>query len=124
MWREELRSYQHFLVYCELERARHKVVNYALENLNANFVDGILDQFLNNLKCAAKMNLASGFVLGNIEDGGFRYFYSHENNTLLDRSKLACTRDDLANLKCFFNKPDFLDFFNREKTNTKWRFCN
>ena len=32
--KEELRSCQHFLVDSELERARHKVFNYAVETLN------------------------------------------------------------------------------------------
>ena len=45
--------------------------------------------------------MAFGFILKNIEDGGFTYFYAHENNTLQDRSKLVCTHDDLANLKGF-----------------------
>ena len=92
--REELRSCQHLLVHSELERARHKVINYAKENLNAEIVDEKLDHFFNKLKCAAKVNLAFGFVSKNNEDGGFRYFYPHENNTLLDRSKLVCTHDD------------------------------
>ena len=89
-WREELRSCQHFLVDSELERARHKVFNYAVETLNETIVNEKIDHFLNNLKCAAKVNLAFGSILKNIEDGGFRYFYAHENNTLLDRSKLVC----------------------------------
>ena len=82
--REELRSCQHFLVGSELERARHKVFNYAVETLNETIVKEKLGQFFNNLKCAAKVNLAFGLILKNIEDGGFRYFYGHENNTLLD----------------------------------------
>ena len=118
--REELRSCQHFLVDSELERARHKVFNYAMETLNGTIVNEKLDHFLNNLKCAAKV--AFGFILKNIEDGGFRYFYSHENNTLLDRSKLACTHDDLAKLKYFLNKTDVIDSCNQERKNTKWRF--
>ena len=87
--REELRSCQHFLVNSELERARHKVFNYAVETLNETIVNEKLDHFFNNLKCAAKVNLAFGFILKNIEDGGFRFFYAHENNTLLDRSKFC-----------------------------------
>ena len=102
--REELRSCQHFLVDSELERARHKVWNYAVETLNETIVNEKLDHFFNKLKCAAKVNLAFGFILKNIEDGGFRYFYAHENNTLLDRSKLVCTHDELAKLKGFLNK--------------------
>ena len=65
---EELRSCQHFLVDSELERARHKVFNYAVETLNETIVNEKLD-FFNNLKCAAKVNLAFGFILKNIEDG-------------------------------------------------------
>ena len=40
----------------------------------------------------------------NIEDGGVRYLYAHENNTLLDRSKLVCTHENLAKLKNILNK--------------------
>ena len=36
--RQELRSFQHFLVDSELERARHKVFNYAVETLNEKIV--------------------------------------------------------------------------------------
>ena len=51
--REELRSCQHFLMDSELERARHKVFNYAVETLNETIVNEKLNQFFNNLKCAA-----------------------------------------------------------------------
>ena len=56
--REELRSCQHFLVDSKLERAKHKVFNYAVETLDETIVNEKLDQFFNNLKCAAKVNLA------------------------------------------------------------------
>ena len=62
------------------------------------------------------------FQFENIEDAGFRYFYAHENNTLLDRSKLVCTHEDLANFKHFLNKTDVIEFYSREKMNTEWRF--
>ena len=71
---EELRSCQHFLVDSELGRARHKVFIYAVEALNEKVVNEKLDHFFNNLKYAAKVNLAFGFILKNIEDGGFRFF--------------------------------------------------
>ena len=56
------------------------------------------------------------------EDGGFSYFYVHGNITLLDRSKLVCTHDELAKLKDFVNKTDIVEFRGREKMTTKWRF--
>ena len=119
--REELRSCQHFLVDSEIERARHKVFNYAVEALNETVVNKKLDHFFNNLKSAAKVNLAFGFILKNIEDGGFRYFYAHENN-LLDRSKLVCTHDDLAKLKDFLNQTDVIEYCSQERMNPKWGF--
>ena len=47
---------------------------------------------------------------------------AHENNTLLDRSKLVRTQDDLAKLKDFLNKTDVIESCSRERMNTKWRF--
>ena len=106
--RGDLRSCQHFLVVSELERAGHKVFTYSVETLNETIVNEKLDHFFNNLKSAAKANLAFGFILKNIEDGGFRYFNAHENNILLDRSKHVCIRDNLAKFKDFFNKTDVI----------------
>ena len=82
--RGELRSCQHFLVDSELERARPKIFIYAVETLNETTVNEKVDHLFDNLKCAAKVNLAFGFTLKIIEDGVFRYFHAHENNTLLD----------------------------------------
>ena len=120
--REELRSCQNFLVDSELERARHKVFNYAVETLNETIVNEKLHHFFNNLKCLAKVNRVFGFILKNIEEGGFKYFYAHENNTLLDRSKIVCTHDDLAKLKYFLSKTDVIESCTRERMNTKGRF--
>ena len=93
----------------EFERARHKVFNYAVETHNETIVNEELDHFFNNKNCAAKVILAFGFILKNIEDGGFKYSYAHENNTLLDRSKFVCTGDDLAELKDFLNKTKVIE---------------
>ena len=72
--RVELRSCQHFLVNSELDRAGHKVFKTAVKTLNETIVNEKLDQFFNNLKCSTKMNLAFGFNLKNLEEGGFRDF--------------------------------------------------
>ena len=85
-------------------------------------MDKKIDHFFNSLKCAAKVNLVFGFVLRNIEDERFRYFYAHENITLLDRSKLVCTRDDLAKLKQFLNKTEVTESCSRERLSRKWSF--
>ena len=84
--REEFRFCFFFLVVSELEKARYKIFNYAVETLRETFVNEKLDHFFNKLKCAAKENLDFVFILKNIEDGTFRCFYAHENNALLNRS--------------------------------------
>ena len=120
--KEELRACEHFHVDSEFERGRQKVCNYAVETLNTEIVKDKLDHFFNNLKCAAKVNLAFGFILKNLEDGRYRYFYAHENNTLLERSQLVCTKDDLTKLKNIVNQTDVIESCTRERMNTKWKF--
>ena len=85
--REELQSCRHLLVDSEIQKGRHSVFNFAVNNLTAQVIEQNLDRVLDKLKCVAKLNLALGFILKNIEDGKFRYFYGHENNTLLFRSQ-------------------------------------
>ena len=93
-----------------------------METPYETIVNEKLDNFFKNLKCAAKVNLAFVFILKNIEDGGFRYFYAHENNTLLDRSKLVCSiLDVLGKLKDFLNETDVIESCSQERMNTKWR---
>ena len=81
-----------------------------------------MDLVPDKLKCVAKLNLALGFILENIGDGKFRYFYAHENNTLLELSKLVSNKDDVAKLKEILKKTDVIESCTKEWSNTKWRF--
>ena len=94
--KEELQACQHFLVVSEPEKGRHRVFNFVMSTFDNSLVNKKLDLLSNGLKYAAKVNLAFGFVLKNIEDGSCRYFYAHENNTLMERSKLVCTPNDIT----------------------------
>ena len=120
--REELHSCRHFLVDSEIQKGRHSVFNFAVNNLTAQVIEEKLDRVLDKLKCVAKLNLALGFILKNIEDGKFRYFHAHENNTLLEQSKLVSNKDDMAKLKEILKQADVIESCTKEKSNTKWRF--
>ena len=98
------------------------MVNFAVNNLTAQVIEEKLDRVLDKLKCVAKLNLALGFILKNIEDGKFRYFYAHENNTLLEQSKLVSNKDDMAKLKKILKKTDLIESCTKERSNTNWRF--
>ena len=120
--REELESCKHFLTDTEMENGRHRFFNFAMSSFDMSLLDDKLDYVFKGLKCAAKVNLAFGFVLKNVEDGSCRYFYAHENNTVMERSKLVCTQADKTNLKNRMQKIDIVDICTRERTNTKWKF--
>ena len=119
---EELQSCRHFLVDSEIQKGKYSVFNLVVNNLTAQVIEEKLDRVLDSLKCAAKLNVALGFILQIIEDGKFRYFYAHENNTLLKQSKLVSNKDDMAKLKEILKKSDFIESCTKESSNTKWRF--
>ena len=120
--REELQSCRHFLVDSEIQKGRYSVFNFAVNNLTAQFIEENLYRVLDKLKCVAKLGLALGFFLKNIEDGKFRYFYAHENNTLLEQSKLVKNKDDIAKLKEILKKTDVIESCTKERSDTNWRF--
>ena len=120
--REELQSCRHFLIDSEIQKGRHSVFNFAVNNLTAQVIEEKLDRVLDRLKCVAKLNLALGFILKNIEDGKFRYFYAHEVNTLLEQSKILSNKDDMTKLKESLKKTDVIESCTKERSNTKWRY--
>ena len=123
--REELQSFRHFAVDSEIQKGRHSVFNfvvYTVYDLTAQVIEEKLDRVLDKLKCAARLNSSLGFILKNIKDGKFRYFYAHENNTLLEQSKLVSNKDDMTKLKEILKKTDVIQSCTKEKSNTKLRF--
>ena len=122
--REELESCRHFLVDSEVQKGRHSVFNFAVNNLTAQVIEEKLDRVLDKLKCVAKLYFSLGFILRNIEDGKFRYFYAHENNTLLEQSKLVSNKDDMAKLKEILKKTDVIESCTKERSNRSGSFSN
>ena len=107
--REELGSCKRFLTDDEMENGRHRVFNFAMSSIYMSLLNDKLDYVFKELKYAEKVNLAFRFDLKNIEDGMCRYFYNHENNTIMERSKLVCAQVDMTNLKDRMQKMDIVD---------------
>ena len=93
-----------------------------MSSFDKSFLNDKLDYVFKELKCAAKVNFAFRFVLKNIEDGMCRYFYAHENNTIMEATKLVRIQVDMTNLKDRMQKMDIVDNCTRERANTKWKF--
>ena len=120
--REELEPCKHFLTDTDIDKGRDRVFNFVMSSFDMSLLSDKLDYVFKELKCAAKVNLAFGFVLKNIEEGMCRYFYAHQNNTIMERAKLVCTQVDMTNLKDRMQKLDIVDICTRERANTKWKF--
>ena len=102
-----------------MENGRHRVFKFATFSFDMSLHNEKLDYVFKELKCAANVNFAFGFVLKNIEDGICRYSYAHENNTIVERSKIVCTQADMTNQKNRRQKLDFVELCTRGWANTK-----
>ena len=70
--KEELQACQHLLVDSELDKGRYRVFNFAMSTFDNSLINKKLDLVFRGLKCAAKVNLAFGFLLKSVEDGSCR----------------------------------------------------
>ena len=113
--RKELESCKKFLTDTEMENGKHGVFTFAVSSFDISSLNDKLDYVFKKLKCAAKTNLAFGFVLKNNADGKCRYFHAHENNTIMEDLKFVCTPNDIANLKEKLQKMDIVDLCTRER---------
>ena len=69
---EALESCKHFLTDTVMEIGRHRVFKFAMSSFDMSLLNDKLDYVFKGLKCAAKVNLAFGFLLKNVEDGSCR----------------------------------------------------
>ena len=93
----------------EFEKRRHCVFTYTMSSFKNYFLNEKLHLVFNQLKSAAKVTLAFEIQLNGNEFVTCRYCYAHKNNTVLERSKLVCTQDDMVNLKEKLQQMHFVD---------------
>ena len=81
--KEELETRKHFLVESDMENGRHRVFNFLMDIKDAHTWSQKLDAVFKKLKCVSKLIVVFGFVLKNIQDGLYWYYYAHENDPLI-----------------------------------------
>ena len=64
---QELSACQHFFDNTEMENRRHRVFNFKLSKLDPNEINDNVKEVFEKLNCAAKVNLALGFILHNVD---------------------------------------------------------
>ena len=107
--REELQSCRPFLVDSEIQKGRHSVFNFVVNNLTAQVIEEKLDRVLDKLKCVARLNLALGFILKNIEDGYSDIFMLMRTTPCWNSQNLWVTKTTWQNWKRFWRKQTWLN---------------
>ena len=106
-----------------MENGRHRVFKFKLSKLDPSEINARLKKVFVKLNCAAKRNLALGFILRNVDTIEYRYFYAHENNTFFEKSHLLCSKREFVSLQDRVEKMDLVETCAQERENTKWRFA-
>ena len=105
-----------------MDSGRQRVFNFAKDTFNPEFLLEKVEVAFDSLKCATSLTRAIGFVLENVEDISYRYYYAHEKTTQLEQSKHMATTEDLTKRKNLLSNIDVIESSTREHTNTKWNF--
>ena len=117
--RQQLTACQHVLVDSEFFGSRQHVCNFASTNVTPKFLREKIRQVFESLHWAAKVNLALGFVLRNVEDGSYRYFYAHEINILVERSLLIANRGNTTEIQQRLDDLNIVELCTKERFSTK-----
>ena len=117
-----MRNVRHFLLDSETEYGWDRVFKYAMETLHARTVSQKLDTVFMKLNFAAKLNAASGFVLKNVENRTFRYYFAHKKNTLKEQSNFLATNEVLVKFKFISNNTTVVEAYTKVGENTKSKF--
>ena len=95
------------------------VFNFQLSKLVSNLVNEKLDQIFEKLNCAAKVNVALGFVLRNIE---YVFFMSVEITIFagfFDKYPLLCAKADLTTIQNKVSQQDLIEVCTQERQKLK-----
>ena len=120
--KEDLPVCQHLLDYMHVEHGRQEVLNFSLSNLDTKEINENFNEFFANLNCAAKINVALGYILRSVETNDYRYYYLHEDNLLLDQAFFLSNKNGLLNLQNKIEKRDLIETCTKGRQNSKWRF--
>ena len=70
-----------------------------MSKLDTKIISEKLEEVLKKLDSAAKIKIALGLVLRNVQTGEYRYYYACENKTMFEKSHLLCTKAGLITIQ-------------------------
>ena len=119
--RQELTACPHFLVDSKFVRGRQHVFNFASTNVTPKILREKIQQVFELLHCAPEVSLALVFVLRNVEDGSYRFFYAHENCLLLERLLLTANKEDMTEIQQRLDDLNVVELSTMGRSSTKWK---
>ena len=106
-----------------MENGSHKVFNFQMSKLDTKIINEKLEEVFNKLDSAAKINIALGFVLRNVETGENIGIIMHTKTVLFfEKLHLLCTKADLISIQGKVEEFDIVEQCTQELQNTKWMF--
>ena len=97
--KKEIENSKDVLMESDMQNMRQRVFKYAKEILDANILNQELDRVIKKLKCVADQKVPFGSVLKIVEDGICQFYYPHQNNTLMERSKFVANKEVVVEIK-------------------------
>ena len=90
--------------------------------LDTKIINEKLEQVFNKFETAAETIIALGLVHPNVKREEYWYYYTHENDTLFEKSHLLYTEAVLITTQGKVEKFDIVEQRTQERQNAKWRF--
>ena len=113
--RKESETCKHSLVDREMGNGRHGLFNFHMDFVDAHTSSHKLDTVFEKLKCAANFSPAFGFVLKCVENGICPFYYAHEMNTLMERSRLGVTEEVFVKTRSVSGNTDLIKACTKER---------
>ena len=105
-----------------MENGKHWVYNLPMDTVDPKYLLEKLNIVFGSLISAVELKIAFGFVLKNVEDGTCRYEYAHKNITLMERSKLVTSTEELTKIRNLLSNTDVIESCTGKRAFTKWKF--
>ena len=93
-----------------------------LNDLGINNIESKLYEIFEQQTRAFKMSLSFSFVLRNVTDGTYRFFYGSNNNNLFDKPSVISDRDTFDRFILKLKSADILESIRAQRPNSKWAF--
>ncbi|XP_069109836.1 LOW QUALITY PROTEIN: uncharacterized protein [Argopecten irradians] len=94
--------------------------NFPIQELSIETLEGQLTDIFRQQNKTFKLNFSFGFALNDV-DGEMRYFYPHNNETVLDQPVLIANLGDIRRLIDRLRETDILQTIFVQRPSTKWR---